>query len=40
LIAMPAAALEQVPGSIEVDASGLAGLLGKYAVAQRTEDGR
>jgi two-component system chemotaxis response regulator CheB len=40
LIAMPAAALEQVPGSIEVDASGLAMLLGEYAAAQRTEDGR
>lgn len=40
LIAMPAAALGQVPGSIEVDAPGLAGLLGEYADRQRTEDGR
>jgi two-component system, chemotaxis family, protein-glutamate methylesterase/glutaminase len=40
LIAMPAAALGKVPGCIEVDAAGLAGLLGKYAEMQRAEDGR
>jgi two-component system chemotaxis response regulator CheB len=40
LIAMPAAALGRVPGSIELDVPGLAGLLGEYADMQRTEDGR
>jgi two-component system chemotaxis response regulator CheB len=40
LIAMPAAALEKVPRSIEVDAHGLAGLLGEYVEMPRAEDGR
>lgn len=40
VIAMPAAALERVPGSIEADAAQLAGLLREYAEIQRDHDGR
>jgi two-component system chemotaxis response regulator CheB len=40
MIAMPVAALQAVPGCIEVDVSGLAQLMRSHGVTERSDDGR